>query len=90
MKSKIHRFSVPVNFNLSNENQIAYKQQAFERIYMDNGFIILPESYSDNSAATRLVISCHGAGGTVTTDDSQVEHSVLTQVNDCQNFICTP
>ena len=45
----------------------------------DNGFIILPDSYSDTGAATRLVINCHGAGGTVSTDDSQVEHQALTQ-----------
>ncbi|MBR5218824.1 MAG: hypothetical protein IKV89_03735 [Clostridia bacterium] len=79
MKNRVHRFSVPVNCNLSNENEITDKQQDFERIYMDNGFIILPESYSDSGAATRLVIFCHGAGGTVTTDDSQVEHTALTQ-----------
>lgn len=47
-------------------------------IYADCGFIILPDSYSDSGAPTRLVISCHGAGGTVTTDDSQVEHQALT------------
>ena len=46
--------------------------------YADCGFIMLPDSYSDSGAPTRLVISCHGAGGTVTTDDSQVEHQALT------------
>ena len=48
-------------------------------LYEDSGFIILPDSYSDSGTPTRLVISCHGAGGTVTTNDSQVEHHELTQ-----------
>lgn len=48
-------------------------------IYKDNGFIILPDGYSAEGAPTRLVINCHGAGGTVTTDDSQIEHQALTQ-----------
>ena len=46
--------------------------------YADCGFIVLPDSYSEEGEATRLVISCHGAGGTVTTDDSQVEHQAMT------------
>ncbi len=79
MKNKIHRFSIQVNCNLSDESLVTDRQQDFEQIYEDNGFIILPENYSENGAATRLVINCHGAGGTVTTDDSQVEHQALTQ-----------
>ena len=79
MKNKIHRFSIPINCNLSDENQITDQQQDFEQIYMDNGFIILPDNYSESGPATRLVINCHGAGGTVTTDDSQVEHQAITQ-----------
>ena len=47
--------------------------------YDDCGFIILPDRYSEIGVPTRLVISCHGAGGTVTTDDSQVEHQLMTQ-----------
>ena len=35
--------------------------------------------YDENGKPVRLVINCHGAGGTVTTDDSQVEHQALTQ-----------
>jgi hypothetical protein len=46
---------------------------------VDNGFIMLPESYTDYGKKTRLVISCHGAGGTVSTDDSQVEQQTLTK-----------
>lgn len=47
--------------------------------YSDHGFIIFPDGYSESGAPTRLVISCHGAGGTVTTDDSQIEHQALSQ-----------
>ena len=65
----IHRFFVQVNCAFGNQ----------KTLYKDNGFIILPERYTDNGVPTRLVINCHGAGGTVTTDDSQVEHQALTQ-----------
>ena len=47
-------------------------------VYEDCGLLLLPESYNDDGTPTRLVISCHGAGGTVTTDDSQVEEQVMT------------
>ncbi|MBR5768091.1 MAG: hypothetical protein IKX86_05425 [Clostridia bacterium] len=47
--------------------------------YTDEGIIILPESYSETGEPSRLVISCHGAGGTVETDDSQVCYQVLTK-----------
>ena len=43
--------------------------QSFENLYEDYGLIILPDTYSDCGPSTRLVISCHGAGGTVETDD---------------------
>ncbi len=49
------------------------------RIYEDAGVLLLPDSYGEDKAPTRLVINCHGAGGTVTTDDSQVEGQVLTK-----------
>ena len=62
----IHRFSVPVYCNNP------------EEIYEDMGFIIFPDSYSETEESTRLIINCHGAGGTVSTDDSQVEHQALT------------
>ncbi len=76
---KIHRFSVLVNCNLSDESKSTDKQQDFERFYEDSGFIILPDNYTESGEATRLIINCHGAGGTVTTDDSQVEHQPITQ-----------
>ena len=74
----IHRFSVIVNCNHEDEDLITDKQQSFEEPYEDCGFLILPESYSENGKPTRLVINCHGAGGTITTDDSQTEHQALT------------
>ena len=79
MYKQTHRFSVLVNCNLPDENLITDELQDFERLYEDNGFIILPESYTESGKPTRLVIFCHGAGGTVTTNDSQVEHHELTQ-----------
>ena len=58
----------------------AIHDQAGEReVYYDCAFIALPESYCETGAATRLVINCHGAGGTVSTDDSQVEQQTLTK-----------
>lgn len=69
---KTYRFSVEVNCPISNQGGILKK-------YEDHGFIILPDSYSDSGKPTRLVISCHGAGGAVTADDSQAEHQELTQ-----------
>ena len=77
--SRIHRFTVEVNCNITNQDEISDKVQDLRREYKDNGFIILPDSYSDEGKPTRLVINCHGAGGTVSTDDSQVEHQALTQ-----------
>lgn len=79
MKNGIHRFSVQVNCSLPNDEAMTDRLQDTEQLYEDSGFLILPESYTDEGTPTRLVISCHGAGGTVTTDDSQVEHMVLTQ-----------
>lgn len=66
---KIHRFGISVNCDLSGVS---------ENLYEDHGLIILPEQYSEEGSPTRLVINCHGAGGTVATDDSQVEHQAIT------------
>lgn len=63
--SQVYRFAVPVDCTGGT--------------YEDSGFILLPEQYTDNGEPTRLVINCHGAGGTVTTDDSQTEHTTTTQ-----------
>ena len=74
-----YRFSIAVDCNLSQNSDTANEKIDSEKIYKDNGLIILPESYTENGTPTRLVINCHGAGGTVTTDDSQAEHQTLTQ-----------
>lgn len=79
MSHTVHRFSVLVNCHVPEDGLCTDRVQDFERLYEDRGFIILPENYSETGEATRLVISCHGAGGTVTTDDSQIEHQALTQ-----------
>ena len=76
---RTHRFTIPVNCNLVGDGEISDKQQAFEEIYLDSGFLMLPESYTEEGKPTRLVINCHGAGGTVSTDDSQGEHQAITQ-----------
>lgn len=67
---KTIRFEVPVRC------KIPFSQES--KIYNDYGMLMLPDSYSDDGAPTRLVISCHGAGGSVDTDDAQVEHQILT------------
>lgn len=67
----VNRFKIPVN--------CATDIYDAEEIYYDYGMIAFPGSYSEKGEATRLVISCHGAGGTVTTDDSQVEQQILTK-----------
>jgi len=70
----IHRFSVSVNCHLADDNLKADKLQDFQEIYDDNGFIMLPDSYTEDGPATRLVIACHGAGGSIRTNDSHIEH----------------
>ena len=74
-----HRFSVKVNCNLADSISTSDTLQDFEELYEDYGFIILPDNYSETGTPTKWVIMCHGAGGTVTTDDSQVEHQTLIQ-----------
>lgn len=76
---RTHRFEILVNCFLPNDAAVTDTVQDKEELYADYGFIILPDSYSEHGTPCRLVINCHGAGGTVTTDDSQVEHQVLTQ-----------
>ncbi|MBQ4161222.1 MAG: hypothetical protein IJD83_09870 [Clostridia bacterium] len=73
------RFSVWVNCHLPDDTLMSDKVQDFEDLHEDYGFIFLPENYTKTGMPTRLVINCHGAGGTVTTDDSQIEHQAITQ-----------
>ena len=79
MSIRIHRFSIPVNCYLFDDSNPTDRRQDFEMIYDDWGFLMLPESYTEDGVPTQLVINCHGAGGTVSTDDSQVEHQAITQ-----------
>lgn len=76
---RTHRFSVMVNCHLPDEGAVTDTLQDREALYEDHGFLMLPDSYAESGVPTRLVISCHGAGGTVTTDDAQIEHQILSQ-----------
>ena len=66
----VHRFCVPV---------LCGTAQGQGKLYEDSGVLLLPASYSEDGAPTRLVINCHGAGGTVSTDDSQIEGQMITK-----------
>ena len=73
-----HYFQIAVNcadFSCGNGENV----QDQEEIYLDDGVLLLPDSYTETGTPTRLVISCHGAGGTVDTDDSQTEAQTLTK-----------
>lgn len=75
---QIHRFRVAVNC-IDIRLDAADKIENGEQIYYDHGMLALPEGYTETGKPTRLVINCHGAGGTVSTDDSQVEQQVITK-----------
>lgn len=73
----IHRFSVPVDcVNMTNFEGRNYDNSKW---YNDCGFIILPEKYSEKGEPVRWVIFCHGAGGDVSVNDSQVENMTLAK-----------
>ena len=72
MKNTTIRFKIPVDCS-------TYLKGEQNDIYYDYGMIVLPDNYTETGKPTRLVISCHGAGGTVTTNDSQVEVQTLTK-----------
>ena len=74
MQMKTHRFSVTVNCCPAGDGVINIAQN-----YEDHGCLLLPDSYVDTGIPTRLVISCHGAGGTVTTDDAQIVGQTMTR-----------
>lgn len=80
MKKTIKRisFQIPVNcadFSCESGDFV----QDRESVEWDSGVLLLPPTYAKKGKPTRLVISCHGAGGTVQTDDSQLEKQVLTK-----------
>ncbi len=64
-------------FTTSVKCKIPYKNEY--KYFKDDGVLLFPDSYRDNGKPTRLVISCHGAGGTVTTDDAQIVGSTMTK-----------
>lgn len=70
-KSRVFRFTVPVSC------KIPFSEE--RRTYEDWGILILPDNYRADGEPVRLVMNCHGAGGTVTTDDSQVESQTITR-----------
>ena len=74
---QVHHFSVFVNCHISDRTAMGALPD-HETLFEDRGCLLLPDSYTDKGAPTRLVISCHGAGGTVTTDDAQVMGQTLT------------
>ena len=79
MLMKIHHFTVKVNCFIADDSMVTDRLQDVEEMYDDCGMIILPDQYSDTGKKTRLVIYCHGAGGTVSFDDSQTEQQELTK-----------
>ena len=79
MCAQIHRFAVSVNCHLPDSAACTDTLQDFEKLYRDDGVLILPDGYTGSGTPTRLVINCHGAGGTVSSADSQIEHQALTQ-----------
>lgn len=72
-------FLTPVNVTKQNISDNTLNLQDGQSIDYDNSVLILPDTYTDNGEATRLIICCHGAGGTVSSDDSQVENSETIQ-----------
>ena len=75
---RTHRFKVAVNCADFSCECADFVQDGMQ-IHEDCGMIALPETYSETGEATRMVISCHGAGGTVETDDSQIEQQTFTK-----------
>ena len=77
----IHRFTVEVNCapmyipedNLGPEFADTYEP------YTDYGVLVFPDSYKDKGKKTRLVISAHGGGGTVSADSSQAEFQSISR-----------
>ena len=69
---RIHRFMVAVDCS-------DIRREEPERIFFDHGMLALPDSCRETGVPAILVINCHGAGGTVSADDSQVEQQIITK-----------
>ena len=78
MNNNTIRFKIPINCATNYLADLEMTHDS-EEIYYDYGVIAFPDSYSTSGKPTRLVINCHGAGGTVSTDDSQIEQQALTK-----------
>ena len=68
----IHRFKVAVDCS-------DIRGEGPEEIFSDWGMLALPESYRETGTPLRLVICCHGAGGTVSAEGSQTEDQVIAK-----------
>lgn len=75
----IVRFQIPVNVQMSDTKGKEGALLDSARIYLDWGVLLLPENNFEKGAPSRLVIVCHGAGGTVTGSGSQIENFPLTK-----------
>lgn len=77
----IHRFSVEVNCApmYIPEDNLGPEFADGVDMYTDYGVLIFPKSYTDTGKKTRLVISAHGGGGTVSADSSQAEYQSISQ-----------
>lgn len=71
------RFQVPVNCYMADVDSNSIELQDGEDIHLDWGMLMLPESYTPNGKPTQLLIGCHGAGGTVSNNQSQTESTNL-------------
>ena len=77
--NQTYHFSVKANCHLADNESNTTSLQDDENLYDDYGVIMLPSNYKKNGEPVRLIIGCHGAGGDVTVDDAQIEHSTLYQ-----------
>ena len=77
----IHRFTVEVNCApmYIPEDNLGPEFADGTDLYTDYGVLIFPKSYTDKGKKTRLVISAHGGGGTVSADSSQAEYQSISQ-----------
>lgn len=77
----IHRFSVEVNCAplKSVEPSIAPEMTDSYDPHNDYGIIIFPKTYTDTGKKTRMIIHCHGGGGKVGADTSQLEGQPITK-----------
>lgn len=66
LANKTHRFSVGVDVS-------KYDPTVESKNWIDYGVLMFPASYVPEGKPTRLVIVCHGAGGIVDVNSSQME-----------------